>query len=605
MQYPFNNQNKSVMTPFEFDLPTDQNSIIKVFGVGGGGSNAVNHMYEQGIEGVNFVVCNTDAQALHASPVPNKIQLGPALTQGLGAGANPEVGMQACEESIEEIRSLLGKNTKMVFITAGMGGGTGTGAAPVVARIAREMGILTVGIVTTPFSFEGRKRYNHAMEGINKLREQVDTILVIGNDKIRMMYGNLTQTEAFCHANNILTTAAKSISEIITKPGIINVDFADVRTVMSCGGSAIMGNAFAEGENRANIVIQTALSSPLLNDNDIRGAKNVLVNIASGEEEVRIDEIDAINEFIQAATHETDIILGTSRDMSLGNKLMVTVIATGFEAKANETYAPVQKVKVYDLEKHTIVSAPAAAEPQENKPTTTNQPVIENGKVIYSLDEEPTVQAATEAPVIAEETTVVNETVEEAVSQSVEELVEEEFYTISTIQQEEENGFDLFSGLESAVEENSVEFDITSVSQEVQENLLNETTESNISEESTSLDYRSETTLEANEENALPNEEPFIYHRRNKESENLNVRTVDTGFDLRKQRLMQLSKTNFRKNTAEFEKPATQRETLTNNNNSISKSTVSLSSYSVSDSGSDYSNPEIKKDNKYIHDRSC
>ncbi|MCS6819587.1 MAG: cell division protein FtsZ, partial [Chitinophagales bacterium] len=339
------------MFDFEFNTPNQQNSIIKVIGVGGGGSNAVNHMFEQGIEGVNFVVCNTDAQALHASPVPNKIQLGPNLTQGLGAGANPEIGMQACEESIAEIKELLSKNTKMVFITAGMGGGTGTGAAPVIAKVAREMGILTVAIVTTPFSFEGKKRYNAAIEGIKKLREFVDTILVIGNDKIRLMFGNLTQTQAFGHANNILTTAAKSISEIITKPGIINVDFADVRTVMLNGGTAIMGNAYAEGSDRASLAIQAALNSPLLNDSDIRGAKNVLVNISSGEEEVRIDEIECINNFIQEAANETDIILGTSRDMSLGPKLMVTVIATGFESKLNENYTPLQRVKVYDLEK--------------------------------------------------------------------------------------------------------------------------------------------------------------------------------------------------------------------------------------------------------------
>ncbi|MBS1613251.1 MAG: cell division protein FtsZ, partial [Bacteroidetes bacterium] len=271
---------------FQFDLPKEQSSIIKVFGVGGGGSNAVNHMNDQGIIGVNFVVCNTDAQALDMSRIPNKIQLGPASTQGLGAGARPEVGEKAAEESIEAIKELLNKNTKMVFVTAGMGGGTGTGAAPVVARIAREMGVLCVGIVTTPFWFEGKNRYNSAMEGIEKLRENVDTLLIINNDKIREMYGNLKRSEAFGHANNILTTAAKAISEIITVPGEINVDFADVQTVMKNGGSAIMGCATAEGDDRAIRAAQGALNSPLLNDSEIRGAKKVLVNITTGAMQV-------------------------------------------------------------------------------------------------------------------------------------------------------------------------------------------------------------------------------------------------------------------------------------------------------------------------------
>jgi cell division protein FtsZ len=604
MQYPFTNQNKSVMTPFEFDLPTDQNSIIKVIGVGGGGSNAVNHMFEQGIEGVNFVVCNTDAQALHASPVPNKIQLGPTLTQGLGAGANPEVGMQACEESIEEIRTLLGKNTKMVFITAGMGGGTGTGAAPVVARVAREMGILTVGIVTTPFSFEGRKRHSHAIEGINKLREQVDTILVIGNDKIRMMYGNLTQSQAFSHANNILTTAAKSISEIITKPGIINVDFADVRTVMFNGGSAIMGNAFAEGNDRANIAIQTALNSPLLNDNDIRGAKNVLVNIASGEEEVRIDEIESINDYIQAAAHETDIILGTSRDMSLGNKLMVTVIATGFEAKLNESYAPVQKLKVYDLDKHAVIPTTPVAEEKQTT-TITNEPIVENGKVIYSLEEETITSTQENAVDVSENINNNHSPLTENIAENTGN--EEENYSVTKLTLEEENEFDLFSGLENKMEENSIELELTPTPQTVQENLLNETDESNISENEPFY-VTSNEELETGEtgNNFQEEEEPFTIYKRSLNNENTGVKTSDNSFDVRKQKLMQLSMKNYKKNPSEFEKPAIQRnETLTNNNNHLSKSSLSLSSYSVSDSGNEYSNPEIKKDNKFINDRPC
>ena len=331
---------------FHFDLPREQSSIIKVFGVGGGGSNAVNHMFDQGIVGVNFVVLNTDAQALEMSRVPNKIQLGPALTQGLGAGARPEIGERSAEESTDVIKDLLSKNTKMVFVTAGMGGGTGTGAAPVVARIAREMGILTVGIVTTPFWFEGKGRYNSATEGIEKLREHVDTLLIINNDKIREMFGNLKRSEAFNHANNILTTAAKAISEIITVPGEINVDFADVQTVMKNGGSAIMGCATAEGEDRAIRAAQGALNSPLLNDNNIRGAKKVLVNITTGNTQVTMDEIGEIMEYVQEESGSTDIILGACDDPSFGDKLSVTIIATGFSVGKKSEYVEKKDEKV-------------------------------------------------------------------------------------------------------------------------------------------------------------------------------------------------------------------------------------------------------------------
>lgn len=604
MQYPFNNQNKSVMTPFEFDLPTEQNSIIKVIGVGGGGNNAVNHMYEQGIEGVNFVVCNTDAQALQTSPVPNKIQLGPTLTQGLGAGANPEVGMQACEESVEEIRVLLEKNTKMVFIAAGMGGGTGTGAAPVIARIAREMGILTVAIVTTPFTFEGRRRYNHAMDGINKLREQVDTILVIGNDKIRMMYGNLTQSQAFSHANNILTMAAKSISEIITKPGIINVDFADVKTVMTAGGSAIMGSAFAEGTDRANIAIQTALSSPLLNDSDIRGAKNVLVNIASGEEEVRLDEMDTINSYIQSVANETEIIFGSSIDESLGKKLMVTIIATGFEARQNDGYAPVQKVKVYDLDKPVQTAPVAATTAQSEVNNVVNTPVVENGKIVHTLEEEITANVVSETPIVEENKTIETPIVEEVVN-PIQTEDDNDFF-VSKQLVEDETGFDLFSGIENVSTENSVEFDFTS-SEPVQEDyLLNNTVESNISTSESFSEYQSEVKVETVAENNTKDDEPFIYFRKANEHVVQNTNRGDKSYDERKQRLLALSTKNYKKSTAEFEKPAIHRnETLTNNNTFNSKSSLSLSSYSVSDSGSEYPNPEIKKDNQYINDKPC
>jgi cell division protein FtsZ len=319
-----------------FDLPKEQSSILKVIGIGGGGSNAVNHMYSQNIEGVNFIICNTDAQAIAQSNVPNKVQLGPHLTQGLGAGANPEIGRQATEESLEEIKRMLEVNTKMAFVTAGMGGGTGTGGAPIISKICKDLGILTVGIVTTPFSYEGKKRQMQAEEGIKNLKQYVDTLLVISNDKLRHQFGNLKMREAFAKADNVLATAAKCITDVINSTGQINVDFADVCTVMKNGGVAILGNAACSGEDRAQRAIEEALNSPLLNDNDIRGAKWILININSseGEHEFTMDEVEIIQTHLlsQAGEH-TDVILGLGYDNTLGDKLGITLIATGFEHK--------------------------------------------------------------------------------------------------------------------------------------------------------------------------------------------------------------------------------------------------------------------------------
>ena len=319
-----------------FDLPKEKSSIIKVIGIGGGGSNAVNHMYSQNIEGVNFIICNTDAQAIALSTVPNKVQLGPHLTQGLGAGANPEIGRQATEESLEEIKRILEVNTKMAFVTAGMGGGTGTGGAPIISKICKDLGILTVGIVTTPFAYEGKKRQLQAEDGIKVLKQYVDTLLVISNDKMRHQFGNLKMREAFAKADNVLATAAKCITDVINSTGQINVDFADVCTVMKNGGVAILGNAACEGENRAQQAIEEALNSPLLNDSEIRGAKWILINInsAEGEHEFTMDEVDVIqNYLISQAGEETDVILGLGYDNSLGNKIGITLIATGFQHK--------------------------------------------------------------------------------------------------------------------------------------------------------------------------------------------------------------------------------------------------------------------------------
>ncbi len=314
-----------------FDLPPERSSLIKVIGVGGGGSNAVNHMYKKGIKDVNFVVCNTDAQALHNSPVSIKLQLGDRLTEGRGAGSKADIGREAATESMDRIKEVLSSNTNMVFITAGMGGGTGTGAAPVIASAAKEMGILTVAIVTIPFRFEGPDRVNQAIEGINELKDHVDSLLVINNEKLREIYGNLKVSNAFEKADDVLAIAAKGIAEIITVHGYINVDFADVQTVMNNSGVAIMGSATASGENRAMEAIAEALTSPLLNNNDIAGARSVLLNITSGSEEITMDEISEITDYVvSASSRDTTLIWGMGKDDALGEQISVTIIATGF-----------------------------------------------------------------------------------------------------------------------------------------------------------------------------------------------------------------------------------------------------------------------------------
>jgi len=358
-----------------FDLPKEKSSIIKVIGVGGGGSNAVNYMFSQRIDGVNFIICNTDAQAISQSHVPNKIQLGPHLTQGLGAGANPQIGREATEESLEEIKRILEVNTKMAFITAGMGGGTGTGGAPIIAKICKDLGILTVGIVTTPFAYEGKKRFAQAEEGIRKLKEYVDTLLVISNDKMRHQFGNLTMKAAFSKADNVLATAAKCITDVINSTGQINVDFADVCTVMRNGGVAILGSAACEGENRAQKAIEDALNSPLLNDNDIRGAKWILINInsAEGENEFTMDEVETIQaHLLSQAGEDTDVILGLGYDNSLESKIGITLIATGFEHK--DPFDKKEKPKEEAKKEEKIVMI--LAQPEEKK-NIYQQPIFQ------------------------------------------------------------------------------------------------------------------------------------------------------------------------------------------------------------------------------------
>jgi len=413
-----------------FDLPKQKSSIIKVLGVGGGGSNAVNFMFEQDIEGVDFIICNTDAKAIEQSKVPNKIQLGPHLTQGLGAGANPEVGKLATEESLDEIKRILEVNTKMAFITVGMGGGTGTGGAPIIAQICKDLGILTVGIVTTPFGFEGPRRQLQAELGIKALEPYVDTLLVISNDKLRMQYGNLKMREAFAKADNVLATAAKCITDVINSRGHIIVDFADVCTVMKNGGVAILGKAEVEGENRAQLAIEEALSSPLLNDSDIKGAKWILINInsAEGEHECTMDELEIINNHLRLqAGEDADVIVGMGYDPSLDKKIGITLVATGFQQKdpfakqpaieAKQESKPEKIVMTLKVEHPAVKSGVITA--------TTSQPVV--------FDVVPPIEPAA-ADAVAELDTVEEEVVPMGVYMETPAITEAELELMPTLQ---------------------------------------------------------------------------------------------------------------------------------------------------------------------------
>ncbi len=390
-------ENLDMNINLDFDIKKHKANVIKVIGVGGGGGNAVNYMYQKGIKDVDFVIVNTDAQDLRKSPIPIKIQIGRDLTEGLGAGAIPEIGRKAAEEDLDSIRKVLEDNTKMIFITAGMGGGTGTGAAPVIAKLAKDMGILTVGIVTSPFEFEGRKRLQHAEEGIEELRKYVDSLIIINNNKLREVFGNLKYHEAFAKSDEVLARAASSISEVITLNYKVNVDFRDVRTVLENSGTSIMGSATASGENRAKKVIEAALDSPLLNDNKIAGAKNVLLLIVSGSEEITLDEMSEINYFVQnEAGNTADIILGIGTDERLGDEIGVTIIATGFPKDQQDMLANTKPDrKVHYISKETQVETLPEMEITSPEPEefVTDQPHIidEYGhkQLVLDFDDEP------------------------------------------------------------------------------------------------------------------------------------------------------------------------------------------------------------------------
>lgn len=430
-------------TGFSFDLPKGNSSIIKVIGVGGGGNNALKYMYERGIHGVDFIICNTDAQALDNNPVANKVQLGVSITEGLGAGADPEVGEKAAIESIDDIKAALGQNTKMVFITAGMGGGTGTGAAPVVAKIAKEMGILTVGIVTVPFGFEGKRRLEQAESGLEKLRNNVDSLIVINNDKLRQQFGNLGFKQGFSKADEVLTNAAKGMAEVITAPFPINIDFRDAKTVLQNSGTALMSTGVATGEKRAEEAVRKALDSPLLNDNKITGAKDVLLLILSGTDEANeatMDEIGLINDYVQTEAggdNSANIIFGVGTDEELGDAIKVLVIATGFAKDARKHTGPTEKIKI---------ALNSTSETPRESPFKTRSEKKESeardfgGKNLFRLDDE----EDTQTPQFRVNTIEKQMTVEEKPQTKVK-FYEEQVENFENEEEEQEQEIDLFS----------------------------------------------------------------------------------------------------------------------------------------------------------------
>ncbi len=503
-----------------FDLPKNQSNVIKAIGVGGGGSNAINHMYRQGIKGVDFVICNTDAQALNNSGVPNKIQLGVNLTEGLGAGANPEIGEKAALESAEDIMAMLNVNTKMVFITAGMGGGTGTGAAPIIAQMAREMNILTVGIVTTPFSFEGKLRNDQAQYGIEKLRNHVDSLIIINNNKLREVYGNLGFKAGFSKADEVLSTASKGIAEVITHHYTQNIDLKDAKTVLSNSGTAIMGAASSSGSNRANDAITKALDSPLLNDNRITGAKNVLLLIVSGNEEITIDEIGEINDYIQEqAGYGANIIMGVGEDLELFDSISVTVIATGFNVDQQNEISNTEPEKiVHELEGDNLFSH--VSEINEAKENSNEEVEIENDdKVVYVLEDE--LEEVTQNEISLE---VKFENKPDFDGKEVEDSEEKIVHILDEVKEVEDDiNFDIEDEISAlyATETNQIETDLFEVdsddeidkfendyeteSSSIEWSLFDEKEKNNISE-----DESKESELEENEDNDISDNDDYF-----------------------------------------------------------------------------------------------
>ena len=463
----------SKMENFQFDMPKNQSNVIKVIGVGGGGSNAINHMFSQGINGVDFVICNTDSQALESSPVPNKIQLGVTLTEGLGAGANPEIGEQSAVESMEDIKSMLTTNTKMLFITAGMGGGTGTGAAPIIAKMAKDLNILTVGIVTIPFEFEGKMRNQQANIGVERLRENVDSLIVINNNKLRDVYGNLGFKAGFSKADEVLATAARGIAEVITHHYTQNIDLRDAKTVLSNSGTAIMGSAISSGSNRAQEAIMKALDSPLLNDNKITGAKNVLLLIVSGNEEITIDEIGEINDHIQEqAGHGANIIMGVGDDSTLEESISVTIIATGFNIDQQDEISNTEPQKVV----HKLEEDESNLFNQKELDVKVPEVNLENNeseKIVHVLEEEEN------------------------------DIVEDILVTNDNIKSIEVDSYELITGDE--IEDKEEEFEIENPSDEISEEDLSPTFDWSLFDDSSNIKEEILTNDEETEVSSMVN----------------------------------------------------------------------------------------------------
>ncbi len=602
----------------QFELIKDKPSIIKVIGVGGGGSNAVNHMYRQGIKGVEFLVCNTDAQALEISPVPTKIQLGPSLTEGRGAGSIPEVGKKAAIENVDEIKALLANNTKMVFVTAGMGGGTGTGAAPIIAGIAKEMGILTVGIVTVPFSHEGRKRKQQAELGIEELKKNVDALLIICNDKLREIHGNLQLGKAFAHADDILTIAAKSIAEIITVTMLVNVDFADIETVMKDSGVAIMGAATAEGEQRARIAAEMAIDSPLLNDNHIEGARYILLNITSGEREVTMDEVGEITEHIQEQAGQTaDIIMGIGTDPTLGEKIGVTIIATGFKTNSevgieqnkkperivhmltSETSKIIidevvveqkqvikEEIVINPLEPVLIIREPKVEEKREETIVLTNKQTIEP-IINFSINEVVTFK---EEPLIVNEEIVVTET------------IIEEALTVNTTEETIESVVEITESVIETSEPINIEMQTPEMETPVAESKPVEQKQE---------ERPIEINLNINTEAPIATPRPIVIALEErmpaaKPQEQKMLTPEEELFRTTRERLMKIRETNFKLNSPngilDLEKEPAYKRRNVQLDSVPASSDSSVSRYTLTTDDKDRK-PEIRPNNSFLHDK--
>lgn len=596
-----------------FDLPKHQSNVIKVIGVGGGGSNAINHMYKQGIKGVDFVICNTDAQALQNSSVPNKIQLGINLTEGLGAGANPDVGEEAALESIDDIKRMLETNTKMVFITAGMGGGTGTGAAPIIAKAAMELDILTVGIVTMPFQFEGKSRNEQAQLGIEKFRSHVDSLIIINNNKLREVYGNLGYKSGFSKADEVLATASRGIAEVITHHYIQNIDLRDAKTVLSNSGTAIMGSAEASGPNRAQDAIMKALDSPLLNDNKITGAKNVLLLIVSGSDEITLDEIGEINDHIQTeAGHSANIIMGVGEDEKLEDSIAVTIIATGFDVHQQNELSNTEEKKVI----HSLIIDDTSNNNKVNPTQQATSNTISSANEKTKNAPKPVIHTLEEKPISI--TLNVNE------KTSIEHQIDADSFIINDVTPTSEDIVDEFEATENQIE---LSFDLplpnTNTTEVIDEDTKNATIESNTEVNNTN---KTRYQLEDFQNENKPNDSAQVYDsieikktasstaKTNNTEDSVNIESNDADpfnapisqilKDRAIQRRQKMKEFNYKFNPVKIDaiekEPAYKRQGVSIDNSKLSDANPNNSRLSVGEDDND--DLQLRRNNSFLHD---